>query len=312
MPGYVKLDEYVDVHASMYTGGFIAEGGSVVRAILGEPKLRERARVALQKDAEEKKFAYARIDSGETKIQQLQDVFFAVSQRINWAGAVRRWVRRVLSERFAIDEGDLTLNGILRADSRESFIVRRQIEELISERLLRRTGLSGEFRRAIYHLIWSVLEPQSVRSDATPHVIAWLQGRLDRISLVKTASIYRKITKTNSRQMLTSLSRWLRDCGYSGLVVTVDLGAIMTLPKFAIGHRYTRAALIDVYEVLRQFIDAIDEVEGLVLLVMADEAFADDEVRGTVIYRALRMRLSDDVWDARRANALAPMVRISA
>ena len=311
MSAYVKPQDYLKAHERLYTASFVAEGGSAVRAALGSLSLREKLRAGIQRDAESKKFVYVRIDSSDVKIQQLQDVFFAISRTINWSGAVRRWVRRKLSERFDLDESDMTLSGILRRDSREAYIVRQRIDELLTEEILRKPGLCGEFRRAVYQLVWAALEPRVPKSDVAPHVVAWLQGSLEKIVLVKPAFLFRRITKANARQMLTSLSRWLRDCGFLGLVVTVDLGAVMTLPKYAIGLRYSRAALIDAYEVLRQFIDTIDEVEGLVLLVLGDEAFADDPKRGTLIYRALRMRLSDDVWDSRKANPMAPMVRLT-
>lgn len=311
MSTYVRIDSYVSVHSRLYTESFAVDGGSVVRAALGDQKTRQALRRLLRSDAEAHKYIFAEVDGGETRLQQLQDVFFAISLRINWIGTVRRWLRRALSEEFQLDGIDLTFEGLLRNDTREAFVVRRNLEDVIGARLLRKEGLSGEFRRAIYHLVWAVLEPHSVRSDSAEHVIAWLTGRLEKISLVKPALLFRRITKVNARQMIASLSRWLRDSGFSGLVVPIDLGAVMTPPRFAIGQRYTRAALMDVYEVLRQFIDAVDEVEGLVVLVLAPEAFADDETRGATIYRALRMRLSDDVWDSRRANPMANMVRIS-
>ena len=308
---YVNVDDYLSCFSKYYTDSFAADGGSAVRAVLGNPAVREQLRAEVQRDAESKRFVYARVDSGETKIQQLHDVFFAISRNINWSGLARRWGRKVLSERFQVDETDLSLAGLMQREIAEPFVIKRRIDELLSERLLRNANLSGEFRRAMYQLVVSVLEPNSMAASATPHVLRWLNGDIEKIALVKAAFIYRRIGKTNARQMLTSLSRWLRECGYAGLVVTIDLGALMTSQKVATGHRYSRAALVDVYEVLRQFIDAIDEVEGLVVVLLADEAFADDRTRGTSIYRALHMRLSDDVWDLNRANAMAPMVRIS-
>ncbi|MEI6448775.1 MAG: BREX system ATP-binding domain-containing protein, partial [Actinomycetes bacterium] len=67
------------------------------------------------------------------------------------------------------------------------------------------------------------------------------------------------------------------------------------------------------YEVLRQFIDATDEMEGLLVVVSAPEALLDDfSNRSLQKYRALRNRIWDDVRDRSYPDPYAPMVRLAA
>jgi hypothetical protein len=116
--------------------------------------------------------------------------------------------------------------------------------------------------------------------------------------------------------MLVSTARWIRHTGGSGLVVNLDLRALAATHRRDVPEGeiyYTPAALWDAYEVLRQFIDATDEMEGLLVVVSAPEALLDDvSNRSLQKYRALRNRIWDDVRDRSYADPYAPMVRLAA
>jgi hypothetical protein len=68
---------------------------------------------------------------------------------------------------------------------------------------------------------------------------------------------------------------------------------------------------MDAYEVLRQFVDATDELEGCLIGVLAPLEFLDDERRGVERYTALKLRVWDEVRDRQRANPLAALVRLT-
>ena len=70
-------------------------------------------------------------------------------------------------------------------------------------------------------------------------------------------------------------------------------------------------AMLDAYEVLRQFIDATDNLENCVILVIAPPEFIEDEKRGVSRYPALKMRIWDEVRDRERDNPYAPLVSVS-
>ncbi len=71
---------------------------------------------------------------------------------------------------------------------------------------------------------------------------------------------------------------------------------------------------MDGYEVLRQFIDATDDMEHLFILVMLPSC-ADRRrpraKRSVARYPALKTRIWEDVRDKSRANPCAPMVHVS-
>jgi hypothetical protein len=78
------------------------------------------------------------------------------------------------------------------------------------------------------------------------------------------------------------------------------------------GLYYTKMAVLDAYEVLRQLVDATDDLSSTLVVVSAGPEFVADEVRGLVAYTALRLRLADEVRDRRRVNPFASLVRLEA
>lgn len=142
----------------------------------------------------------------------------------------------------------------------------------------------------------------------------WLCGDLRLISAVKEKGIFQKIGRHNARVMIASTAKWLRQAGGKGLLIVMDIERLAIATK-GDGNNdlyYSPAHVMDTYEMLRQFIDATDEMEGVMLLITAPQALLDDERRGFPAYKALQDRIWDDVRDRRRQNPYAPMVRLAA
>src|ERR1022692_1664451 len=76
------------------------------------------------------------------------------------------------------------------------------------------------------------------------------------------------------------------------------------------GFYYSKAAVLDAYEVLRQFIDATDELRGVLFVAVMPPELMTDEARGLPAYSALQLRVADEVRDRRRANPFAALVRL--
>ena len=92
----------------------------------------------------------------------------------------------------------------------------------------------------MFNVVGSLLDPVGVVASATPFVLEWLRGTLTSIVPVKQAMLYRKITKTNGRQMLVSLPRWLRDCRIPGLLLTIDIANVTAADRSFTSFNYTR------------------------------------------------------------------------
>ena len=126
--------------------------------------------------------------------------------------------------------------------------------------------------------------------------------------------IYNSILRTNARHFLESLLYWVRFVGYSGTAIILDNSRVTLRRNPRDGLRfYSRSAVMDHYELLRELIDGVDRLDGMMMIVLPDEAFIDDDIRGKgfSIYQALRSRIADEVRSRTQANPLATLVRLS-
>jgi hypothetical protein len=111
--------------------------------------------------------------------------------------------------------------------------------------------------------------------------------------------------------LIGSLALWLSQVGYAGLALLLDLDAVVTdYPPGENPVRYTRNAVLDTYEVLRQFIDETDEMSHLLVVAVAGPGLLDDPRRSVDNYTALKLRIVDEVRDRSRPNPLNAMVRL--
>jgi hypothetical protein len=138
----------------------------------------------------------------------------------------------------------------------------------------------------------------------------WMRGELTALGALRDSQIFTRINRQNAHAMLTSLCHWLRRAGAAGLVVVLDLRQILRVGAVGAGEiRYSPAAVMDAYEVLRELIDDIDALPGLFLAVLADPALtAGDPRRVLDQYSALQMRIWPDVRPGARQNPIAPLV----
>jgi hypothetical protein len=141
----------------------------------------------------------------------------------------------------------------------------------------------------------------------------WLYGDLRLVSGVKKALIYQKVSRHNARYMLSSLTRWLRLTGQGGLILSLDISRYFSkkgvLPTDG-SLSFSSSATMDLFELLRQFIDSADDMEGLLMAVLAPQEFLTDARRSVDRYEALKLRVWDDIRPKHRQNPLASLVRI--
>jgi hypothetical protein len=68
---------------------------------------------------------------------------------------------------------------------------------------------------------------------------------------------------------------------------------------------------MDLYEMLRQLIDATDEAQACFVGVLVGPDFLQDDRRGVRSYQALYFRIWDEVYDRNRENPFSALVRIA-
>jgi hypothetical protein len=316
---YITQDEWIDTIRREYLHSFIKRGGAAVKfAVPMEDLDHRQLQNLVRKTAEEENYLFASVDAISTKIHMIDKLFHTVARQIDWDDLSRAFVKKIFVQNgyaLPMHGEDFAFSNIAAINNREEIFLRREVRAWFEERIFHDFDMSQEFRIAMIRLCLEQLDLAGPSAFLSNAVKEWLRGELRLISALKDALIFQKIARYNARHMLFSLVHWLKVNGKSGLVLVLDITRYLVSRKSKNpddGFFYSIPALLDVYEVLRQFIDGTDEMEGCLIVVLASKEFLDlDDRRGLRSYEALQFRIWDEVRDRQRPNPLASLVRLA-
>lgn len=312
----MKTAEWLDVIGREYLDAFIPAGGAAIKFLIADGDRGELID-ELSEASRQRHYVTATADARETRIDKIEEMFWAVARQVKWqelAAVVRRRGFRELE--WVVPTGTPeTFDAISEATGMHRQTLENQMNVWLNANVFGDYRLSADFRMAMMFLC---LEPmKSPLPEATPlesRIIEWLNGELRLISAVRSAQIYQRIARHNARDLFVSLGHWVKSAGHPGISVVIDARAIgVPTRAHAVppAHWYTRAQAMDLYEVLRQFIDSMDETENTFITVVLPPALTLDPKRGMESYRALQMRIVEEVRDKTKDNPFAALVRLS-
>ncbi len=314
----IDFDSWLSVLRKEYLQDFIKSGGASVKFIVPLDGLDNTTILKKLKNAAEADgYLFASIDSATTRVHWIEQVFYAIARQAGWDDLAYAFLRTVLSEnQYQLPEDQKSFNLTNLASLNES---KREkmwgiIERHLKHSLYRDFAMTQEFRIAMLKLCEAQLGLQEPGAHTAEIVKEWLCGELRLITALKPAHIYRKIGRHNGRHILYSLARWLHVAGKTGLVVVLDISRFMESKRPLDGSMYySKTAILNGYEVLRQFIDSTDELQFCLILVLAPSSFLspEEEHRGLKAYNALKLRVWDEVRDKQLTNPLACLIRLS-
>lgn len=308
--------EWLDVIEREYLSGYIDAGAGSVKFVVGTDRQIDDLQHELHSMAERHGLAPVAIDAAATKLHMIQDVFFAVARSLNWDAMAQRYMENLFSSQgyeWPRPGQAVPIHDIAERNQMDVTLLRREFHRWLTVEVMRDPEMTQDFRIAIARLCQRRLEPQDSDNAATTPVLEWLCGELRRIGDLKGTYIASKITRHNGRAMLRSLCRWLRLSGQGGLCIALDIRQLAKSGAAAgEGVRYSTAAVMDAFEVLRQLIDDAEHFSGMLLAVCADQSFIDDDPKRSVhAYRALQERIWSDVRAQGWSNPLAPLVELT-
>lgn len=313
----LDCESYLDFLAAEYLSTYIRDGGAAVRFVVtGDDDVNRRWHEGLARSVRADGGRYVAMDSAETRVAMVDQVYGALARAVDWQPLIRQvvhdaWQEVGLSPAAESDLSVANVAALHQVDAREAArSIRRQLEA----DLLRDTTLDRQFRIAILRLCQAELGTGDAVESERSAVLAWLRVEPVTLRALKSASISARIGRHNARAMLTSLAAWLHRRSGAPLVIDIDLHRLGVVrrppPEQRQGLYYTKAAILDAYEMLRQLVDATDQMRGILVLVALPPELITDEQRGLPAYSALQLRIVDEVRDKRRANPFAALVRL--
>ncbi len=316
----IALSEWLTVVEGEYLRDYIGVGGAAVKFVITpDSSAATRLREGLTEISGRQGFHFAFIDAATTKVHLVEQVFFAIARQVDWGHLTSQFAFDLFRADYHVpeDRQALTLRELARLNKCEehelNLALRDEFRNRLRKELLQDYAMALEFRSAMAALVRHQLDPEGSGPSIDDAIKEWLKGELRYIKPLKDIGIFQRIERTNARYLLHSLSHWLKKAGYIGLVIHMDITRYLEdyRPRTDGSLTYRKPAVLGCYEVLRHFIDSVDESENCLIVVAAPPSFAMEfEKRSVDQYQALKLRIWDEVRDRKRANPLAPMVRL--
>ena len=299
-----------------YLASFVRDGGCAIKfAVPLEYGLRPGLLTGIARMANEAGYLVVEIDSAQTKIHLIDELFFRTAGQVPWETLCRKVIASIAADAgysWAGDGADPLYLRLARKNQVDPQMLLMDLKKAIGNNVFKQPSLSRDFRVAMTHLCIAELSGGQDGATTVKILTEWLTGRNKAVSAVKPFHIFRKINRATARYFFESLSHWLRLAGYPGMVILLNAERVMVPrnPQDG-GIFYSKAAVLDAYEVLRQFIDGADRLPGCFITVVPGVAFLDDLSRGISSYEALKFRVFDEVRDRHLVNPMASLARIS-
>ncbi|MBA2416771.1 MAG: DUF2791 family P-loop domain-containing protein [Geodermatophilaceae bacterium] len=311
----LTCESYLEFLAADYLATYIRSGGAAVRFVVaGSDDVSRRWHAGLAEVARAQDCLYVGLDAAETKMAMIDQIYATVARQVDWEDLVRRTLRTAWAAVGLPADEMLTVSAVAARHDVDAPEASRTIRRQLETALLGDTTLAREFRLAVLRLCQAELVTGDVIDVEKAAVLAWLRVEPVALRALRSASIYSRVGRHNARALLLSLTAWRQRMSGSGLVIDIDLDRLAVARRPPVEQRsglyYTKAAILDAYEVLRQLIDAADALRGVLIAVTLPPELITDEVRGLPAYSALQLRIVDEVRDKRRANPYAALVRL--
>jgi hypothetical protein len=310
----LPLADWLSVMEREYLSAFVAAGGAAVKFAILDDGAFDAAAARLAGLGRTHAMLTVSVDAGRTRVHMMHELFFAIARDLPWDSLVQRYLEALFAGRdysWPRPGEPVAIADLAAAFAVAPNLLARHVDQWLTADVWEDRRLAQDFRAAVLSLCLSRLEGE--RWASAGPAAQWLRGEKVAPVALRTAGISVRISRTNARAMLVSLCHFLRKAGVVGLLVVLDARRLSHTEAAADMLRYSPAAVMDGYEVLREIIDDAEHLPGLFVAVLADAALATgDPRRALAQYAALQMRVWPDVRPGDRQNPMAPLVWLAA
>ncbi len=298
---------YVQEH---YLSNYIADGGSKVKVLTGQAGSGKTHHLHyLLNQAQALGYATIYFSARDIRLNNLVSLYKAIVDQFDLEALCHGLCRQITRKLGYEDpEFDDFLSQLMADQAMTRDLAIQDIKKAVGDHL-RDVDLGPSFLAFVHKIINGYLL-ESNRLEV--HLAqTWLTGaKLDRQQKQLTR-LFERLQKSNARYWLYSLTRLLKLCGYTGLVIAIDDLEVMTERSTEKRrYKYSASAVRDVCELVRQIIDDVELLDHCLWLLAGRRDILDNERRGFKSYEALWMRLQTGLAPTNQFNPLADIVDI--
>ena len=307
----IGREKWLDHMRDHYLGTYIAGGGSKVKVLTGKEGVGKTHLLhSVLTDAKSLDYATVYLSAPKHRLNDFVNLYKEIVNQIDQEELVRGLCRKVASQFIDPEQYDPSEIFVSKLYDRfaSNNLAKNAIQKEVSE-LIKKADLNSSFKAFSYHVIYNrMISPSTSNVDIA---LDWLSGenidRKDRAAL----SLFDRLDKANARDWLNSLIQLLKLSGKKGLVIAIDDLEVITQKSSSTGKFiYTKSAVTDICELVRQLIDDTEVLAHCLFLLAGDRVVIEDYNRGFKSYDALWMRLETGLVEGDKFNAFADLVDV--
>ncbi len=277
----VGLEPYLAIIDQEYLGSFIKRGGSAFKLVIGVYGGGKTHFLYCVRDIAWKHnfiVSYVSLSPHESPFHKLELVYRAIVRSImsplsadELLSGYEKGIQSFLRAWFSTKYEELKSKGLSKEDLRQDLL----------HYVARIGGIESiSFAKAIRSAFRALLDG---REEDFDNICQWLTGEGYDRYIHRKYGIFQKIDRTTAFPLIRSLVQWIKEIGYSGLVVLLDEAE--RIPSLTTKQREYHLSN------LREIIDACAHTsfQGVMIFyAVPDETFLEGR---TQIYEALRQRV---------------------
>lgn len=317
----VGCQNYLDVLDRDYLRSYLNDGGATVKFVaVDNPETATYFHSELFDRSRRGHFITCSVAAADVRLHLSEELFFAVVKQIDWMSLAVGYLRGVYEQSGIPIRSNfggppsVDLRRVAAINGLDPGELYRTVRRMLEKEILGDDQLLHQFRIAILRICQTLLNWSEVDQAGSEITVRWLHGHSVPLAQLRSVGLYGRVNRNNARFLLVSLTRWLHCAGAAGLVLHLDLSRLTVARRPPVHERrgfyYTKSAVLDTFEMLRQLVDSIDELRSTLIAVVLPRQMLNDSQRGLPAYHALYLRVASEIKDQYRANPLAPSVRV--
>ena len=299
------LDSLTAFLTEQYLQAYIPEGGSKIKLVTGRPGCGKThfARTMLY-EAENQGFLTVSFTAKDIWLHDFRAIYLEILRQCDiervLSGCAAQIIREMGYDPKAIAPGQNFMDHLSERGEGDP-LSKGEIRAALRRYFTRNPRLDNTFAGCCSLLTGGLLGHPMLENANRELILAFLNGSKSvKLSQMRALGLSPSpVTKYNARHLLRSLCETVRMAGYHGLLIVID--DMETLLSRSSGDpiRYTKLRREDTYESIRQMIDDIDSMRGVMFLLCFRRELMDDDNFGMKSYQALWMRVQNEIVSAR-------------